>query len=72
MDKKIFQKVSFADQAQELLDDQILSFNEILSCLEENRNLFTIYKVTNPELHQQLHIEEEDLQNYDPFIQIQQ
>ena len=39
--------------------------------MEENRNLFTIYKVSNPEMIRQLHIQEADPQDYDSFMQIQ-
>ena len=71
MKKKIFQKVTFEDSSHDVQTEQILSLKEIIKSLRENRNLFTIYKVTNPELYRQLNTEDAGTQNYDSFIQIQ-
>ena len=48
MDKRIFEKVTFQDEPQVEQENAKLSLNEIRRSMEENRNLFTIYKVSNP------------------------
>ena len=48
MDRKIFEKVTFKEEPQGEQENAKLSLNEIKSSMEENRNLFTIYKVSNP------------------------
>ena len=58
MDKKIFQKVTFEDAEQIEQSHQRHSLREMIEAMEENQNLFTIYKVFNPDLLSQLRIEE--------------